>query len=61
MAHLVNNTERLPELLNTAEIPVVAVAVLSNRYIELDLRKISVQLERESAERDQLLTSSYLS
>ena len=39
ITYLVNNAERLPELLNTAEIPVVAIAVLPNWNIELDLHK----------------------
>ena len=37
ITYLVNNAERLPELLNTAEIPVVAIAVLSNGDIEFNL------------------------
>ena len=35
--HLVDDAERLPELLYTAEVPVVAIAVLANWYVELDL------------------------
>lgn len=37
-ACLVDDMERLPELLYTAEVPVVAIAVLANRDVELDLR-----------------------
>ena len=41
---LVDDAERLPELLNTAEVPVVTVTVLSDWDVELDLCGSSVSL-----------------
>jgi len=34
---LVNNAQRLAELLNTAQVPVIAVAILAHRHVKLDL------------------------
>ena len=39
--HLVDDAERLPELLYTAEVPVVAVTVLTHWHIELNLEQMT--------------------
>ena len=44
VAHLVDNAERLPEFLNTAEIPVITITVLANGDVEFDLDKISAKI-----------------
>lgn len=56
-AHLVNNTERLPEFLNTAEVPVVAIAILPDWYIELDLGRV---VGSTKAEHNQTGLATYL-
>ena len=47
--YLVNDAQTLTELLNSAKIPVIAVTILANRDVKLDLKRgaVNVTTERE--------------
>ena len=56
--HLVNDAQTLTEFLNSAKIPVVAVTILADRDVKLDLRRGLSNRARVQCHQH---TSSYLS
>jgi hypothetical protein len=54
-----NDAQTLPELLDTAEIPIIAVAVLADRYVKLDL--CNKESPQDFMNHELEHTSSYLS